>query len=453
LSRKTQQKVIVKSRSPVANLVSVAHGARNYRELAALGLNPSAIIDFSANSNPYGPPPAVLEAVQAAVTSANLAHYPDRHCLALTEAIAAAEGVSPDCILPTNGASELIQVVALAFIRPGSRHLVLTPTFGEYARAIQLMGGEVIEHWAGGKNLHFEPETVAAAIHQTQPDSIWLCNPNNPTGQSWQTEELALLFNAAPNTLWVVDESYHYFSNQISVVSSQNSVVSSQNSVVSSQNSVVSSQNSVVSSQNSVVSSQPRASSKWQGADSGKRLPITNYQLSITNYQLSITLRSLTKEFALAGLRLGYGVAAPEIVELLRVVQPPWSVNSLAQMAGVAALQPKVIAWRAETLTCLHRHAAELWAGLAGLGYTVLPTATPFALVEVGDAPAFRRRLLTQHGLLVRDCASFGLPHYVRIAARLPEENEKLLHAVEEIQRPQRFCPSWPGQGKPLRSN
>jgi len=394
------------TRQPVAGLTSVAHGARNHRELAALGLNPDDIIDFSANSNPYGPPAAVLEAVQTAVTSANLAHYPDRHCLALTEAIAAAEGVSPDCILPTNGASELIQLIALAFIEPGSRHLILTPTFGEYAHAIQLMGGIVIEHWAGGKNLRFEPETAAATIRRLQPDTIWLCSPNNPTGQTWQAEELALLLNASPHALWVIDESYRYFKT----INNEQLTMNNEQSTTSNLQS-------------------PRKASNPQSLISNLQSPISIYHLPFTNYQ-SITLRSLTKEFALAGLRLGYAVAAPEIIEPLRTVQPPWSVNSLAQVAGVAALQPEVIAWRDETLARLHQHAADLWAGLDGLGYTVLPTSTPFALVEVGEASTFRRRLLTQHGLLVRDCASFGLPQYVRIAARLPEENEKLLEAI-----------------------
>jgi threonine-phosphate decarboxylase len=145
-----------------------------------------------------------------------------------------------------------------------------------------------------------------------------------------------------------------------------------------------------------------------------------------------ILLRSLTKDQALAGLRLGYVIAAPAIITALRTVQPTWSVNTLAQVAGLAALQPEVLAWRDDTLTCLHRHAAELWAGLAELGYPALPTATPYALVQVTDTATWRERLLFQ-GVQVRDCASFGLPQYARIAARRPEENERLLSAVKDI--------------------
>ena len=140
------------------------HGARDHREIAQLGLNLNSIIDFSANSNPYGPHPSVLDAVRQALTKSTFMHYPDRHCLALTEAIAAAEDVPLDYILPANGASELIQLIALAFVGPGSRHLILAPTFGEYERAIQLMGGLGKEYRPQCDNLHFERDAVVEAI-------------------------------------------------------------------------------------------------------------------------------------------------------------------------------------------------------------------------------------------------------------------------------------------------
>jgi histidinol-phosphate/aromatic aminotransferase/cobyric acid decarboxylase-like protein len=143
-----------------------------------------------------------------------------------------------------------------------------------------------------------------------------------------------------------------------------------------------------------------------------------------------IILRSLTKDQALAGLRLGYVLAAPAVIRALRAVQPSWSVNTLAQLAGVAALQAPVLAWRQQTLDSLRQHAAELWTGLAALGYDVLPTATSYALVAVENAAELRQQLL-RRGLQMRDCASFGLPHHLRLAARRPEENERLLRAME----------------------
>jgi histidinol-phosphate aminotransferase len=370
-------------RSSLASLPPSVHGARDYPELARLGIDPDTVIDFSTNSNPYGPPDVVLQTVRAAVSEATLSRYPDRDCLALRAAIASAERVPGANILPGNGAAELIQLVALACILPGSRHLVLAPTFGEYRRAIQMLGGVVEEFWPlpdRQEALRLDIESVAAAIRRLQPDGIWLCNPNNPTGQQWKAAELAYMRAAAPETtLWIVDESYRYFAaSPISWLDSLDSIKS------------------------------------W--GETG-------------NF---IVLRSLTKEYALAGLRLGYVVAATPLIDTLRQVQPPWSVNSLAQVAGVAALQPDSLAWRQHSLARLRSDAAQLWSDLVECGLTVLPSDTTYALLAVPDGAATRSRLLERR-LLVRDCTSFGLPGHIRVAAHRPADNRALTAALAEF--------------------
>jgi histidinol-phosphate/aromatic aminotransferase/cobyric acid decarboxylase-like protein len=120
-------------------------------------------------------------------------------------------------------------------------------------------------------------------------------------------------------------------------------------------------------------------------------------------------------------------------------VQATWSVNSLAQVAGVAALQAPVLAWRQHSLTSLRQHAAALWAGLSDLDFEVLPTTTTYGLVKVDNAADFRRQLLIR-GLQVRDCASFGLPQHIRIAARRPAENEQLLATIKLQKENARQC-------------
>jgi histidinol-phosphate/aromatic aminotransferase/cobyric acid decarboxylase-like protein len=266
-------------------------------------------------------------------------------------------------------------MVALAFVAPGSRQLILSPTFGEYIRAIQLIGGIPHEYRPTRPDLRLEVEAVAETIRELQPDGIWLCNPNNPTGQQWTAEELVYLQAAdlERRAWWIIDASYCYFGMLTEPIPSPTTL-------------------------------DPQ----------------------------TILLRSLTKEHSLAGLRLGYAVAQPELIEILARVQAPWSVNSLAQVAGVAALQPDLLHWRGESLGRLHHHAAALWERLAELGYPVLPSSTPYTLIEVSDAATFRRKLL-QQGILVRDCASFGLPGHIRIAAQLPEENERLVAAVADL--------------------
>ncbi len=350
------------------------HGACDHQELMTLGLSPDEMIDFSTNANPYGPAPQVVQALQAATVPSTLAPYPDRGCLALREAISRAENIPPDHLLPGNGTAELIQLIALAFIQPQTRHLILGPTFGEYERAIYMLEGNVQTYRPHTRDLRFAFKTTKAIIQEQQPDSVWLCNPNNPTGQLWPAAQLAALQAAAPRALWVIDEAYRHFPRQVV--------------------------------------------SAWRGQSN------------------LIILRSMTKDQALAGLRLGYAVANPEIIQDLSCVQAPWSVNALAQVAGVAALQAETQAWLKHNLDDLRQHARALWSSLKKLGLYVLPTDTTFALVEVPQtvprARAFRRRLLNK-GLIVRDATSFGLPSHVRIASRRPEENARLFEAISEI--------------------
>jgi histidinol-phosphate aminotransferase len=362
-------------RPTINTLPPTIHGARDYAELVRLGLNPDDVIDFSTNSNPFGPHPAVIEAVRQAMSAPTLRRYPDRDCLSLRAAIAAADDIPLDHILPGNGATELIHLIALTFVKPDTCHLVLSPTFGEYAHAIRVMGGNVYEHRPQTHtNLTLDTDDVLTIIRRIQPDSIWLCNPNNPTGQYWSSDELVLLRTADPDDeiLWVVDEAYRHFVDQ------------------------------------------PQDSDTWS---EGKNV---------------IRLRSLTKDYNLAGLRLGYILAGPELIQPMRIAQPPWSVNALAQVAAIAALQQDVLAWRQQSLAQLHQLAAELWVGLDSLGLLVSPSATPFALVTVDNATIFRSRLLSR-GLLVRDCTSFGLPRYIRIAAHRPEANRSLLLGIEKL--------------------
>jgi histidinol-phosphate/aromatic aminotransferase/cobyric acid decarboxylase-like protein len=235
---------------------------------------------------------------------------------------------------------------------------------------------------------------------------VWLCNPNNPTGRQWIGHELAQLAAADPDhqILWVIDEAYRYFGKGI----------------------------------NHSLATCP---DKPAGHDQGRSKEIGDHQPTIGTSQVAnlgenaIIMRSLTKDHSLAGLRLGYAIADPKLVAALQMVQAPWSVNSLAQVAGVAALQPEVLAWRDESLAQLQQNARDLWRELSAIGLSVVPSSTPFALVKVGDARAFRRALLAQ-GLLVRDCTSFGLPDYIRIAAQLPPENERLVATVKKLRQP-----------------
>ncbi|MEJ5248226.1 MAG: cobyric acid synthase [Caldilinea sp.] len=342
------------------------HGAIDYAEIEQLGLTPDAILDFSQNSNPFGPSPAVQQALQ----TIDLARYPDREYRALRRALADALRTTPESILVGNGASEILWLAAFAFLRRGDAVLIVGPTYGEYARVAALMGATVHE-WRGEERNAFavEPEAIERLLEQRLPSAVFLCNPNNPTGRFTPVEVLHAWARRWPQTLFIVDESYLAFL------------------------------------------ASPRSA----------------YAPDLANL---LIVRSLTKEYALAGLRLGYALAAPTFIEAMRRVQPPWSVNALAQAAGAAALAD--LTHLRETLAALRLAKEELIAGLEHGGWRPLPSETHFMLVRVGDGAALRRRLLA-HGLLVRDCASFGLSAHIRIATRKPEENRRLLNALEQL--------------------
>ncbi|MBN1450234.1 MAG: histidinol-phosphate aminotransferase family protein [Anaerolineales bacterium] len=342
------------------------HGALDYAELTRLGIAPNEIIDFSVNSNPFGPSPVVREALRQVAID----RYPDRESLALRQALAEKFGLDLPQILIGNGTAELLWLLALAFVRPGDRVLILKPTFGEYARSVALMGGHVESTWASEEdNFSFTPEIISEALHAIEPRLAFICNPNNPTGATLSIKTLGEFAGAHPTTLFVIDEAYIQFA---------------------------------------------------PGLQSCISLALPNV----------LVLRSMTKDYALAGLRLGFAAGPIDLIEALAKVRPPWNVNAVAQEAGLAAIMDDN--HLSQSLTHLRTARADFLAGLQALGLAPIPSATHYFILKVGNAAEFRRRLL-EYKIQVRDCASFGLPDYIRVATKKPEENTQLLSALKEI--------------------
>jgi len=353
----------------------VTHGTLDYAEVAGLGYRPEDLIVFSSNINPYGPPPAVVEAVRQALTGELIARYPDRLSLEMRRALAAYHGVSEAAVLVGNGTADILWLLALLFaVR--QRVVVVEPTFGEYVNAVTLVEAvvEKVCHpgWMMTAENHYAPDSTtlaetAAALARLAPNVVFICNPNNPTGHYLSPAELQILYQGAPDALWVVDEAYADFA------------------------------------------AEPWSAIQW--IEAGQWL----------------ILRSLTKDFALGGLRLGYAVAAPAIIARLQQAQSPWNVNAVAQVAGCAAL--KQLAWRSETLAQLRQAGARLRTALRHQGFHPLPTTTNYFLLPVAN-PTVTRATLLQERLMVRDCTSFGLPDYIRIATQLPAQNALLVEAL-----------------------
>ncbi len=332
----------------------VAHGSVSAADLAPFQRTPEGVLDFSVNTNPLGPAPAVVEAIRAT----NWTRYPGDDEPPLRQALADRCGVDPTRVALGNGSAELLWLLAIATLRPGDEVVVVGPTFGEYARAARSIGARIVE--------------VCDLARPTPARLAFLCNPNNPTGAYHPRPAVARVLREAPRRLLVLDEAYASF-----------------------------------------------VEDRWSSE------PL----LAFPNL---VILRSMTKDHAIPGLRLGYLLAAPELAAAVEAVRPPWSVNAGALRAGLASLTPAAQAHldRARALVRESRHL--LVGGFARLGFAVWPSAANFVLVDVGDGAAFQRALLP-YGLVVRDCASFGLPGCVRVACRLPDDCQTLLATVERL--------------------
>jgi len=360
-------------RPELLQIPDAVHGALDFTELERLGLTPEAVLDFSVNGNPYGPSPRVHEAIAQVPYD----RYPDREVLAFRRVLAGHLDIAPERLLIGNGSTELVWLSALAFVRPGDPVVLVGPTFGEYSRAAILMGAHLHQYTAQPEeDFRIVPARVTQFLRRWQPRLVFLCNPNNPTGTFVAPDIITHWAVAWPGTLFIVDEAYLTFTAQAPSV-----------------------------------------------------LPGLRHNV--------LVLGSMTKAYALAGLRLGYAIGSPDVLAALQRARPPWSVNALAQAAGIAALQDT-----AHLASCLQRIARaqhDLRAGLHALGLRPVPSTTHFFLVPVGHGAACRQALL-RRGILVRDCASFGLPAYIRMATRRPEDNAHLLTALAEV-RP--WCGSY----------
>ena len=350
-------------RPEVAALKSCYHGGPNYAEFERLGINPEDVLDFSSNSNPY---PFKLDFTLDDVV---IDHYPDSESMELRRILAVQNGLMPENVIVGSGSMEVIRLIAQAYLSRGDKALILKPTFGEYEIGCRIAGAEVVELWAEEKdNFRFDVGRCIEAIVLLRPKAVFICNPDNPTGQYLTRTEIESVLAAMGDGLVVLDEAYIAFTEEA-----------------------------------------------WSSVD------------FISKGNLVI-VRSMTKDFALAGLRLGYGLAHAAIIENLCKVKPPWNVNAIAQCAGIQALGDGAYLRRSDRQ--IRQSRDYLLTELVALGFSIVPTRTNFFLMKVGQASEFRAALMSR-GVIVRDCTSFGLPEYVRIAPRTMPECRRLVAAVK----------------------
>jgi histidinol-phosphate aminotransferase len=331
-----------------------------------LGL--AELIRLSANENPLGPSPRVVEAIRREASSAHL--YPDGGALALREALARRLAITPAQIVIGNGADELIGMVALAAFDPGDEVVVPAPSFEPYSLSARLAGARVVESPLAGYETDLD-DVLRRVTPRTK--AIVLCSPHNPATTIVRRAPLLRLLEAlgAYAPLVVLDEAYHDFCDDPEY-------------------------------------------------PSGVEL--------LARFPRLLVMRTFSKIAALAGLRVGYAVGAPESIDRLNRVRAPYNVNRLGQAAALAALDDREH-WERTRRTVLEERA-YLSGELARRGFTFPPSQANFFLVKVAGAAAVRERLL-RTGLIVRDGAGVGFPDHLRIAIGDRAVSERLLRALD----------------------
>jgi histidinol-phosphate aminotransferase len=326
-------------------------------------------LDFSSNVNPYGPSPRIWDALR----DVPIGRHPDPRAAPLRNLLAEIEGIDASRLIVGNGSVDLIYHLVVAFLRAGDRVLVVAPTFGEYAAASVIMGAEIVTcHTRPENDFAIDLDALIAQARTSNPRLIFLCNPNNPTGKYLPRDAIAKILRACPDSLLVLDQAFVRF-----------------------------------------------VADAWDSR-------------ALFEFDNLLILRSLTKDYALTGLRVGYAIAAPPMIQAIEKVQPPWSVNTFAQAATMVALRDEK--HLRGSLAMLAHAKSDLENDLTRLGMTIVPSETNFFLMPVVSAFKFARQM-REHKIVVRDGTSWGLPTFVRIAARKPDENARLVLAVWSLRQ------------------
>jgi len=359
-----------------------AHGGNLAWAASLAGCSPHEILDFSASISPLGVPASAIAAIQAHL--GDLVHYPDPDYRELCQALGEVHHLPPDWILPGNGSAELLTWASRELAELEATYLI-TPAFGDYLRSLKAFSANVVRcpmsvdagtNGLEGANPSWGEAIAPTLLPVSGAVGLLLNNPHNPTGKLFSTEAILPLLDRF--ALVVLDEAFMDFL----LPEQQQSLI-----------------DRVMAHPNLVI------------------------------------LRSLTKFYSLAGLRLGYAIAHPDRLRRWRQWRDPWSVNVLAAAAGVAGLQDT--AFQQQTWTWLAEARSPLFAGLAALpGLKPIPSVANYFLVQSDRSTVqLQQQLLHNSRILIRDCVSFPElgDRFFRVAVRTIEENQQLLDGLAQI--------------------
>ncbi len=333
-----------------------------------LGLDPTGIIKLASNENPHGSSPLAIAAAQRALQEANL--YPDGGYYSLRQKLSAKLGLGMDQFVMGNGSNELIELMGHAFLAPGAECVMHQSAFIVYKLVTLMFGAKPVEVSLAAGLRQDLPALLAAVTPKTK--LVFLASPANPTGATSTAEEIMALVRALPpHVILVMDEAYVDFLDNA-----------------------------------------------------------PDLRPLIAEGKKVICLRTFSKIYGLASLRIGYGYAAPELIAILQRVRQPFNVNAIASAAAVAALDDEefVTKCRRENRVGL----AQLGAGFTQLGLEFVPAQGNFVLVKVGDGGAAFDALQRQ-GVITRPVKGYGLPEWLRVTVGTQAQNERLLKTLASV--------------------
>ncbi len=354
----------------------VSHGGNIEEAIEKYGLKNKTLIDFSANINPLGVSSAVKKAIYNNIGI--IVDYPDTECRNIKKSLSAYLEVPQDNLLVGNGSVELIFLIVLALKL--KRVLIPVPAFGEYERAVGLYGGK--SNFVDIHNASPRIRMSKIKKHFNRIDALFICNPNNPSGFLFEQEELRFLIDECDKRriLLIIDEAFMDF-----------------------------------------VKNNDK---------------LTAVKLACKKNNL-LVLRSLTKFFALPGLRIGYLAANENLIEKISYFRQPWSVNSLAQLVGAQVIKDGAFIKKSRSYMFIERK--RLFDALSKIEYLVpYPPAANFIFCEISKSKINSHKLCDycgKKGLLLRDCSDLrGLDgRFIRIAVRRADENNKLIKVLQEF--------------------
>jgi histidinol-phosphate aminotransferase len=331
-----------------------------------MGLNEADILKLASNENPLGMSPKARAAVAAVID--DLARYPDGNGFALKQALSQRLGLGHESFVLGNGSNDILELVARAFLTPGHSGVFSQYAFAVYPLAIQSIGARCIE--VPARNYGHDLAAMADAI---APDTriVFLANPNNPTGTFHSGEAIESFLKLVPQDVIVVlDEAYNEYMSP----------------------------------------AQRYDAIAW-----------------LQRYPNLVLSRTFSKIYGLAGLRIGYAAAHPEVADMMNRVRAPFNANSLALAAAEAALGDDEFLQRSYETN--RAGMAQIIKGLDALGLQHIPSAGNFIAFKVGDGAGVNHRLLKQ-GVIVRPIAGYGMPEWLRVTISTEVENARFLDAL-----------------------